>query len=96
MEASGLNTLVFSLLEWRLGTLPDAVGLCKATVLLLQVPTAVPAVHVLAEALSRLDVNAFGVSDCGPGTVNSVSMLAWADKSCHPLLLCLVENHRMH
>lgn len=81
VEASGLSTLVFPLLEWRLGPVPDVVvvGLCKAALFLLQVPPTVPAVRVLAEALSRLGVNAFGVSDRGPGTVISVSMLAWAD-----------------
>lgn len=97
VEASGLSTLVFPLLEWRLGPVPDVVvGLRKAAVLLLQVPPAVPAVRVLAEALSRLDVNAFGISDRGPGTVISVSMLAWADGSYNPQLLCLVQDHRMH
>lgn len=80
-----MSTFVFSLPERRLGFVPQVVvGFSQAAVLLLQVPPAVPAVRVLAEALSRLDVNAFGVSDRGPGTVISVSILAWTDRSHNP------------
>lgn len=82
MDGSGLSTFVFPLPERRLGPVPQVVvGFSQAAVLLLQVPPAVPTVRVLAEALSRLDVNAFGVSDRGPRTVTSVSILAWTDKS---------------
>lgn len=88
IEGSGLSTFVFPLPERRLGLVPEVVvGFSQAAVLLLQVPPAVPAVRVLAEALSRLRVNAFGISDCGPGTLISVSILALADMSYKPLLL---------
>lgn len=83
-----MSTFVFPLRERRFGLVPQvAVGLSQAAVLLLQVPAAVPAVRVLAEALSRLAVNAFGISDRGPGTMISVSILAWTDRSYNPLLL---------
>lgn len=86
VEGSGWSTFVLPLPERRLG-LEVVVGFSQAAVLLLQVPPAVPPVRVLAEALSRLDVNAFGVPDGGPGTAVSVSIPAWTDGSCNPLLL---------
>lgn len=66
MESVGFRTLVPPLPERRLGAVPDIlIWLGEAAVLLLEVPSAVPAVCVLAEALSSLVVDAFGVSDGG-------------------------------
>lgn len=76
--------MVFPLPEWRFGPVCDSVvvvGLSQTAAFLLEIPPAVPAVCVLAEALSRLHMNAFGISDRGPGTGISVSMLTWADVS---------------